>query len=156
MNVKAFLALGSNIGDSKGYLLTAMEQLRAAAGIHTLVPSSLYRTPPWGKTDQPDFYNCVVEITTDLTPHQLLGVCQAIETNLHRQREEVWGPRTLDIDIIWYDARAICTPDLLVPHPYLYQRAFVLVPLAEIASEFATALGRLPEADVQAIQKENW
>ncbi|MGL4623724.1 MAG: 2-amino-4-hydroxy-6-hydroxymethyldihydropteridine diphosphokinase [Culicoidibacterales bacterium] len=156
MNVKSFLALGSNIGDSKGYLQTAIEQLRQVPGIASLTSSSLYRTPPWGKLDQPDFYNCVVEVTTSLTPHQLLAACQQIETQLHRQRNEVWGPRTLDIDIIWYDNQAICTPDLIIPHPYLYQRAFVLVPLAEIATDFQCACNRLASEDIQTIQQESW
>lgn len=156
MSVKAYLALGSNLGDSKGYLQAAIAQLTALETSVSLVCSSLYKTPPWGKVDQPDFYNCVVLLETSATPHELLAACQAIEQNLQRERKEVWGPRTIDIDIVWYDAQAICTPDLIVPHPYLYQRAFVLIPLSELDDRFSTALARLPRADCETIEKLNW
>ncbi|MGL4953092.1 MAG: 2-amino-4-hydroxy-6-hydroxymethyldihydropteridine diphosphokinase [Culicoidibacterales bacterium] len=156
MSVKSFLALGSNLGDSKGYLQTAIQRLNTEKQLTVIQVSSVYRTPPWGKLDQPDFYNCVIEIETTLTAHELLTVCQQIELELHRQRDEVWGPRTLDIDIAWYDNQAICTADLIVPHPYLYQRAFVLVPLAEIAIEFVGVLTRVSAEDIQTIEKLNW
>lgn len=156
MNVKSYLALGSNLGDSQAYLQTAIQQLQSETGVIVTKVSSLYRTPPWGKLDQPDFYNCVIEVETTLSAQQLLTACQQIELVLHRQRDEVWGPRTIDIDIAWYNNQAICTTDLIVPHPYLYQRAFVLVPLAEIAPMFTSALMRLPEADVATIEKLNW
>ena len=97
--------------------------------------SSLYRTPPWGKTDQPDFINAAAEIRTSLEPRALLALCLDAEHELKRVRQERWGPRIVDIDILAFGDRVIREAGLEIPHPRILERAFVLVPLAEIAPE---------------------
>lgn len=151
-----YLSLGSNIGDSRAYLQQGIQAILAIHDVEQHAISSLYRTAAWGKTDQPDFYNCVLAIKTHLTPHTILSECQRIEQACHRTRTQHWGPRTLDIDIIWINDLALITPDLIVPHPYLFQRAFVLIPLAEIDPRFHCAINRLTEADVKSIIRQNW
>lgn len=98
----------------------------------------------------------MIEIQTNLSAIALLDVCQTVEQILHRERKEKWGPRTIDVDIIWFDQRAICTPRLIIPHPYMYQRAFVLIPLVEIAPMFTHTLDRLPVEVCEEIQKIAW
>lgn len=151
-----YLGLGSNIGDSRAYLKQAIQAILEIQGVEQCGLSSLYRTPAWGKTDQPDFYNCVLAIKTNLCPHTLLSKCQGIEQACQRTREQHWGPRTLDIDILWVNDHALISPNLIVPHPYLFQRAFVLVPLAEIDTRFHSAIHRLPTADVTSITRQDW
>lgn len=129
---KAYLSLGSNLGDREKTLTQAVKDLQANPHIRVEQVSSWYETEPVGKVDQPWFLNGVVEITTDLSPRELLLECQKIE-NLHgRVRNEKWGPRTLDIDILLYDDLKIQTQELTIPHPRMKERTFVLVPLAEL------------------------
>lgn len=131
--VTAYLALGGNLGDPALAMARALAALAADGAVRIVAVSSLYRTPPWGKTDQPDFLNAVAEIATRRPPQDLLALCLAAERVLKRVRRERWGPRTIDIDILLYGDRTIHEDGLDVPHPRMAERAFVLVPLAEIA-----------------------
>jgi 2-amino-4-hydroxy-6-hydroxymethyldihydropteridine diphosphokinase len=135
MMIKVYLGLGYNMGDRADHLRRARECIRAIAGVVITRASSLYLTAPWGKTDQEDFVNQVIEIETDLEPLELLHELQDIEIKLGRQREEFWGPRIIDLDVLLYGREIITLGELQVPHPYMLQRLFVLVPLAEIAPE---------------------
>lgn len=136
MDIKrVFLGLGSNLGDRKTWIETAESQLEQHPQIKGIKCSALYESDPWGKVDQSAFLNRVIEIETDLDPQELLAVIQRIETDLGRQRDEKWGPRNMDIDILVYNTEQIDSPDLQIPHPELTNRRFVLEPLAEIASQ---------------------
>ncbi|HYF93208.1 MAG TPA: 2-amino-4-hydroxy-6-hydroxymethyldihydropteridine diphosphokinase [Symbiobacteriaceae bacterium] len=141
----AYLSLGSNLGDRLGYLTEAVRRLAAP---HTRVSavSSVYETAPWGKTDQPAFLNMSVAVETSLTPHELLRHILSVEQSLGRVRLERWGPRTVDIDLLVFDQERVTAPDLQVPHPRMAERAFVLVPLLEIAPHlpYHEALAALP------------
>lgn len=134
---RAFVALGANIGDAASTLKSALAALDQLAGVRVLRTSSLYRTAPVGVEDQPDFINAVAEIETPLAPHALLAALLALEDRFGRVRDRRWGPRTLDLDLLLYDDLALDTPDLVLPHPRLHLRAFVAVPLAEIAPDLA-------------------
>lgn len=132
--VVAALSLGGNVGDVPQAFVKALEALEAR-GAQVVACSSVWRTPPWGKTDQPDFFNIAVLVRTSLDDRALLALCLDIETSAGRVRAERNGPRTLDIDILTYGEKIIDEPGLTVPHPRMLERAFVLVPLAEIAPE---------------------
>ena len=140
----AYLSLGSNLGNREETLRKALRQLAAADGVKKLAVSSLYETEPWGKKDQPSFLNIAVSLQTTLTPEELLALAQAVETELGRVRHERWGPRTIDVDILLIEGIERKTPTLTLPHPYMTERAFVLVPLAEIASDLVV-MGRTVE-----------
>lgn len=127
-----WVGLGSNLGESVKCLEAAFGELDALAQTRLLRRSRLYKTAPWGVTDQPDFINAVAELTTTLAPEALLDALLAIEARHGRERREHWGPRTLDLDLLLYGAERITTERLQVPHPHLGERAFVLVPLAEL------------------------
>ena len=133
--VQAYLGLGSNIGDRKQQLLKAIDLIGNIKGIKVTEQSSIYETAPIGYTDQPNFLNLCLEIETELSPQQLLKHCLDIEQQLHRVREIRWGPRTLDIDILLYSDNIIETDNLSIPHPRMQERAFVLIPLNDIASD---------------------
>ena len=133
--VQAYLGLGSNIGDRKQQLLKAIDLIGNIKGIKVTKQSSIYETAPIGYTDQPNFLNLCLEIETELSPQQLLKHCLDIEQQLHRVREIRWGPRTLDIDILLYSDNIIETDNLSIPHPRMQERAFVLIPLKDIASD---------------------
>ncbi len=135
-NIQAALSLGGNVGDVAENFRKALAALDSHETIVVVARSSVWRTPPWGKTDQPDFLNMAALIETSLPPRDLLELCLSIERAAGRERSERWGPRTLDIDIIAYGDERIDEADLQLPHPRARQRAFVLVPLAEIAGEF--------------------
>lgn len=135
MEKNVYIGLGSNIGDKAGNIRRARESIAAMAGIQLIQSSSLYRTAPWGKTDQDYFINQVIEIATELAPLELLHRLQKLEIKLGRQRREVWGPRIIDLDVLLYGREIITQEELQVPHPYMMQRLFVLVPLAEIAPD---------------------
>ncbi|HWK97720.1 MAG TPA: 2-amino-4-hydroxy-6-hydroxymethyldihydropteridine diphosphokinase [Pseudolabrys sp.] len=132
---RAFLAFGGNVGDGRATLDRAVAMLAATPGIALAARSSDYRTPPWGVTDQAPFINLAVAIDTTLAPLALLARVQEVERALGRDRanERRWGPRTVDIDIIAYGDLSLDEPGLVLPHPRLFERAFVLMPLAEIA-----------------------
>lgn len=130
----AFLGLGSNVGDRLGALAGALADLDATDDIAVETVSAVYETEPVGGPDQDPYLNLVAAVTTERSPRQLLGACQEIERRRGRDRAEElrYGPRTLDIDILLYDDQVIREPDLEVPHPRLTERAFALVPLAEV------------------------
>lgn len=132
---RALIALGGNVGDVRATFNRAISTLLGMAQASLLARSSDYRTPPWGDEDQPPFVNACIRIETDLDPHALLYTLKKIETKFGRIRngERRWGPRTLDLDIIAYDDVKLSDHDLTLPHPRLFERAFVLAPLAEIA-----------------------
>lgn len=128
-----FLSLGGNLGDPASAMGEALRLLDADAGTDVVAVSSLYRTPPWGKLDQPDFLNIAAEIRTDRAPRAFLDLCLDAERRLKRERRERWGPRLIDIDVLLFGRLSLHEPGLDIPHPRMTERAFVLVPLAEIA-----------------------
>jgi 2-amino-4-hydroxy-6-hydroxymethyldihydropteridine diphosphokinase len=130
---KAYIGLGSNIGDKLGTCRRAIEMLSKAGRLIRL--SSFYCTEPFGYTNQEDFVNAVAEIETPLSPTALLARCHVIEDALGRSRLVRWGPRTIDLDILLYGDQVINDAELTIPHPMMVKRAFVLVPLSEIAPE---------------------
>lgn len=134
-----FLLLGSNLGDSKGYIAEAVYLINQEIGT-VYRQSSLYQTASWGKVDQPDFINQAIEVKTNLSPVQLLKSILSIEQQLGRRREEKWGSRTIDIDILLYDNLVIDLPELKIPHPFLPERRFAILPLHEIAPHFIHAV----------------
>ncbi len=131
----AFIALGGNIGDVRVTFDRAIAMLCDGTAVRLKARSSDYRTPPWGVTDQPPFLNAVIEVATSLAPRDLFARALAIERALGRDRskERRWGPRPIDIDLLAYDNLVLHDPELTLPHPRMFERAFVLVPLAEIA-----------------------
>jgi 2-amino-4-hydroxy-6-hydroxymethyldihydropteridine diphosphokinase len=135
----AYLGLGSNLGDRLGTLRAAIERLRADPAIRVGRISSVYETAPVGVVTQPHFLNLVVELATAHAPRALLAATSAIETALGRERRERWGPRTLDIDVLWYDGAHSEDPVLTLPHPRMSERSFVLTPLAELAPDLELA-----------------
>jgi 2-amino-4-hydroxy-6-hydroxymethyldihydropteridine diphosphokinase len=130
-----YLALGANIPDRLSHLNNAVQGLQQSH-IGVLRTASIYETEPHGFRDQAWFLNTVAEIETDLDPPELLRICLSIEHRNNRKREFIGGPRTLDIDIIFYDKRVIRTSNLVIPHPRFASRRFVLVPMAELAPDF--------------------
>ena len=130
---RAAIGLGGNLGDVAQAFADALAALDARADARVVARSSVWRTPPWGKTDQPDFLNLCALVDTTLAPHALLDVCLALETAAGRVRFERWGPRVLDIDLLAYGDLSLADERLVVPHPRMFERAFVLAPLAEIA-----------------------
>ena len=134
--VTAYLGLGGNIGDPVAAMAEALARLGRRPDCAVAAVSRLYRTPPWGKTDQPDFLNAAAALVTTLSPRGLLDLCLEAERRLKRVREERWGPRLIDIDILTFDDRTVHEAGLDVPHPRMTERAFVLAPLAEIAPDF--------------------
>lgn len=149
--------MGSNLGDRLSNLLEAAEEL-GRRGVSCVSASSVYETAPVGKEAQPDFLNAVIEVETSLPPEDLLSVCLEVERVLGRVRTERWGPRTVDVDVLIYDDLRIETDALVVPHPRLLERRFVLEPLVEIAPNLSlAAIGRLSdyleETSDQAVKK---
>ncbi len=130
----AFLSLGSNLGDRAALLNTALNRLETE-GVRIARRSSIHETEPQDYLNQPKFLNIAVQVETNLTPQELLAAIQKIETELGRQRTIPKGPRTIDIDILFYANEIIATPDLEIPHPRLTERRFVLDPLSEIAPD---------------------
>ena len=133
--IRAFLGLGGNVGDVPTTLAEAMWAIDSLPQTSIRAQSSFYRTPPWGRTDQPEFINAVVELQTRLAPRVLLNYLLEIETRFGRDRSESekWGPRELDLDLLTFGDESIDEPGMHIPHPHLHERAFVLVPLSEIA-----------------------
>lgn len=129
--MRAFLGLGSNLGDRLSYLREAVASLDGVVAV-----SPVYETEPiGGPGGQGAFLNIVVELDTELDPRELLGVCHRLESAAHRVRTERWGPRTLDVDVLWHEAGPVDEPDLQVPHPRMFARRFVVVPLLDLAPE---------------------
>jgi 2-amino-4-hydroxy-6-hydroxymethyldihydropteridine diphosphokinase len=133
--VKAYVGLGSNLGDRRAAIESAVRRLAATPCTRVLRRSAVRETDPVGKTDQPRFLNAVVEIETSLPARRLLERLKAIESEMGRERGERWGPRVIDLDLLLYGRRTARAPGLVVPHPRLAERAFVLEPLAELCPE---------------------
>jgi 2-amino-4-hydroxy-6-hydroxymethyldihydropteridine diphosphokinase len=157
---EAFLALGGNVGDVRATFGRAVTILCDGTAVRLTARSSDYRTPPWGVTDQPAFVNAVIAVATSLSPHDLLARALDCEHALGRKRarERHWGPRPIDIDLLAYDDVELHDPDLTLPHPHLFERAFVLVPLSEIAPDrliagtmVRDALARLDSASIEPL-----
>jgi 2-amino-4-hydroxy-6-hydroxymethyldihydropteridine diphosphokinase len=137
-SVLACIGLGGNVGDTAATIERALQALDDLTDTRLLARSRLYRTPAWGMTSQPDFINAAAVVSTTLAAGVLLGQLLRIERECGRDRakqSERWGPRALDLDLLLYGDAEIAQPGLSVPHPHLHERAFVLVPLAEIASD---------------------
>jgi len=156
---EALVALGGNLGDVRDTIDRAVAAFCDGQKVRLLARSSDYRTLPWGVEDQPAFVNACIAVETRLTPRALLARAQAVEQALGRERskERRWGPRQIDIDLIAYEDVALEDSDLTLPHPQLFARAFVLVPLAEIAPERLIAGRRVRDAlaqlDTRGVEK---
>lgn len=135
MKKRVYVGLGTNQGNKKLNLKNALVEINCLEDVIIKKKSSIYVTAPWGKTDQDEFLNQVVELETGLDAHTLLHKLQDIEIKMGRQRKEKWGPRIIDLDILLYGDEVIHTEELIVPHPYMGERLFVLVPLREISPE---------------------
>lgn len=156
--VRAVLGLGGNLGDPQTSMAMALRRLDMDAATTVCAVSPLYRTPPWGMVDQPDFLNACAEVETSRSPRRLLELCLKTERSLKRVRRERWGPRVIDIDILLFGDVSINEDGLQIPHPQMTKRAFVLVPLAALAAEIQIAgtpidalLNKLPEGDIRQI-----
>jgi 2-amino-4-hydroxy-6-hydroxymethyldihydropteridine diphosphokinase len=155
----ALIALGGNVGDVRATFDQAIAKLCSDGAVRLTARSSDYRTPPWGVTEQAPFVNAAIAVATALTPHGLLARTQECERALGRDRarERRWGPRTIDLDILAYDDLVLIDRDLILPHPHLLERAFVLAPLAEIAPDRMIAGVRVSDAlkrvDATGIEK---
>ena len=145
---RAFLGLGGNVGDSRATLDRAVAMLNDGRDIKVLARSSDYQTPPWGVESQAPFVNLCLAVETTLAPRQLLSRIHEVEQSLGRDRasETRWGPRTCDIDILSYGNTALNEPDLMLPHPRMFERGFVLMPLAEIAPDAVIGGRRVMDA----------
>lgn len=131
--VIAYLGLGANLNDPRQQLAEALERLNNAEEVEVTRVSTFYRNPPLGPGNQPWYVNAVARVRTRLGPEELLRLLQRLETVMGRVRGQRWGPRLIDLDLLLYNGEVIFTPDLVVPHPEMQHRAFVLAPLAEIA-----------------------
>ncbi len=137
----AAIGLGANAGDCSGTIAHAVEELAKLGSVRAR--SQLYRTKAWGVTTQPDFLNAAVLLETELGPRDLLAALQRIERQLGRTATYRWGPRIIDLDILTYGDLAVDDPELIIPHPHLFERAFALAPLAEIDPTARPAYARL-------------
>jgi 2-amino-4-hydroxy-6-hydroxymethyldihydropteridine diphosphokinase len=131
VGTKAYLALGSNLGDRLEHLGEALRLLDGTDGVDVVRSSRIYESDPVGPP-QPAYLNAVIEVETTRSPRELLEACRAVEDALGRVRAERWGPRTIDVDVLTFDERTVDEPDLQIPHPRMHERGFVLVPLGEL------------------------
>ncbi|WP_347861751.1 2-amino-4-hydroxy-6-hydroxymethyldihydropteridine diphosphokinase [Salimicrobium sp. PL1-032A] len=159
---RAYIALGSNISPRKRYLYEAIHLLGEHPSISVEGRSFIYETDPVGYVDQHDFLNMVVAVETTLAPIALLDVCQEVEDSLGRVRSIKWGPRTIDLDILVFEGKEMEDERLTLPHPYLHERAFVLIPLADVDGELrlppgettvASLVGNLSEEEVSSVRR---
>ena len=130
-----YLGLGSNLDDKQNYINQAIKQISILNDVEIIRTSSMIITAPYGKIDQPDFLNCVIKLETNLLPENLLKKCLYIENQLGRIRNEKWGPRTIDIDLLFYEDKIINSKELVLPHPELHKRNFVLTSLNELCPD---------------------
>ena len=148
---RSYIGIGSNIDNPIEQVRRAIDHLRSYGEV--IAVSSLYRGTPWGTVkDQPEFVNCVVLLQTHYSPHELLLKVKMAERELGRLPSVRWGPRSIDFDILTYDDERINDPDFKVPHPHMHERAFVLVPLAEIDSGYAGMRDALPQAERDSVR----
>ena len=131
-----FLGLGSNIGDLEENMCVAIDKISQVHGCKVLQKSNVYMTKAWGFEEQDDFLNMVLEIETDISPQMFIKYLKDIEVQMGRVKTQKWGPRVMDIDILYCDDMVMETDELVIPHPYLHKREFVLKPLVEIAKDF--------------------
>lgn len=157
----AYIGLGGNVGDVAQHMREAIQILGKNDAIELVSVSSVYKTPPWGITDQDWFLNACVGVRTTLNPRQLLEACQSIEKELKRERDVRWGPRTIDLDILIYGGLEIKEEGLEIPHPRTSERAFVLKPLADIAPEILLDgkkilqwLNEVDQSEIQLVEIE--
>lgn len=146
----AWIGLGGNVGEVRANLTAALVELSQTSTIEAVSP--LYETPPWGPIEQPRFLNACAHVRTDLSPADLLGELHRVEKQLHRTRIERWGPRTVDLDLLAYENFHSDDEALTIPHPRMCERAFVLVPLADIAPDLVIA-GRSVAAHARRIER---
>lgn len=155
----AALGLGGNLGDPPAAMAKALRELDKRGDCAVMAVSRLYSTPPWGKTDQADFFNCCALVETQLHPEALLDLCLSIERDMKRVRGERWGPRTIDIDVLTYGDLETKTERLELPHPRMTERGFVILPLADIAADLRvrgkTVLAWIETADIRGISVAN-
>lgn len=149
-----YISLGSNIGNRLEYLQQAVRLLQQVERVNVVNVSSVYETDPVGYENQEAFLNMVAEIETLLSPHELLKKCNEIEAKLGRTRDVRWGPRTVDLDILLYNEENMKTEDLIIPHPRMMERGFVLIPLVELQANLIDPLSKQLIADVAHVQKE--
>ena len=142
---RAFLGLGSNLGEREIFLRTAVDVMTEVVAV-----SGLYETDPVGGPEQGAYLNIVVQLETERSARELLEVCRFLETQAERVRKVRWGPRTLDVDVLWIDGVAVAEPDLVVPHPRMRDRAFVMVPLGELAPDL---VADWDDPDVGAVRR---
>ncbi len=154
----AAIALGSNVGDKRANIARAIELLTARGDIVLVRRSRDYRSAPWGVLEQDWFVNAVVTVATELGPHDLLARCQDVENEMGRVRLKKWGPRLIDVDVLTYRDQRINDPELIVPHPLIAERGFVLVPLREVApalriggENLDVLIGRIDTGDLAAL-----
>ena len=153
--VTAYIGLGSNLGDRKQNLQDAGAKIAEMAEVDVIVSSSFYESEPVGYTEQGNFLNSVLKVSTTLNPQELLRGLQAIENDLKRKRFFRWGPRTIDLDILFYGQEVIQAEGLVIPHERLHARAFVLLPLAELAPDLVhPGSGKTIDEHLQALEKE--
>ncbi|MCA0972691.1 2-amino-4-hydroxy-6-hydroxymethyldihydropteridine diphosphokinase [Halobacillus litoralis] len=161
MKNQAYIALGSNLSEREEYLSQAIQILDRHESIRLIGRSTVYETEPVGYTDQNDFLNMVLKVSTSLSPVALLDVCQSIEEELGRKRVVKWGPRTIDLDILLYNQENMEAEHLTIPHPHMQERAFVMVPLANLSPDVEIpTLGKtagevaseLPKEDVESLK----
>lgn len=159
---KAYIGLGSNLGNREGYLKEALRLLNEHAQIDIEQHSNIYETDPVGNVDQGAFLNMAAKLITSLGPEELLKAMMKVEAELGREREIRWGPRTIDLDMLLYEGTVLHSGTLIVPHPRMYERAFVLVPLSDIAEgqdcpELAEMLAALDDkGGVRLWKKAGW
>lgn len=148
---RSYVGLGANLADAAATVLRAFDALATVGDVRAR--SSLYRTRPWGNPNQPDFVNAVALLETPLPPAELLAAVKALETRLGRVPGERWGPRLIDLDVLTYDDLEIDLPGLRVPHRHLRERAFVLVPLAELDARYESLRAALPAQEVAGVAR---
>lgn len=147
--LRAAIGIGSNLGDPSRNVRAAFSALSCAG--HVVAHSSLYRTKPWGRGDQPEFCNAVALLDTELEPRALLDALKALEGELGREPGERWGPRVIDLDILLYGDRRVDEPGLHIPHPRLFERGFALIPLAELDPRYRGAVAGLPPGERESV-----
>ncbi len=152
--VRAYVGLGTNLGDKMENLYVALALLAAAPAVRVLRVAGVYRTAPWGYANQDWFLNTVAELETTLAARHLLEVLLGIEARMGRRRGVRWGPRIIDLDLLLYGDRVVREPGLVVPHPRMHERAFVLVPLAELEPSLRLADGRTVAQVAEMLHKQ--